>query len=257
MLHPELQGAVTPCYPQQLPSQGVGDTGFSSLCPLIIDEVLSGLQKKRKKMSSSSPFSSFYPKLSTTALSAAGNSGLVDPHDTTPGAVEQGAQARPQGNQPLQRDRFPRPPLLAPPHPGTAEATDEFFLIIVLWRICAEMRKRLETWGQTYTASIFEKRQWWLLDISLSITFFRNKGCVNSKETGKHESRKHLLRVNHVKLANLPFEKKVVLLGDFVMPVAQFGSTRIPKILMEDKCPWRGTQWNTKRPVSAITQPVN
>ena len=93
MLHPELQGAVTPCYPQQLPSQGVGDTGFSSLCPLIIDEVLSGLQKKRKKMSSSSPFSSFYPKLSTTALSAAGNSGLVDPHDTTPGAVEQGAQA--------------------------------------------------------------------------------------------------------------------------------------------------------------------
>ena len=145
MLHPELQGAVTPCYPQQLPSQGVGDTGFSSLCPLIIDEVLSGLQKKRKKMSSSSPFSSFYPKLSTIALSAAGNSGLVDPHDTTPGAVEQGAQARPQGNQPLQRDRFPRPPLTAPPHPGTAEAADEFFLIIVLWRICAEMRKRLET----------------------------------------------------------------------------------------------------------------
>lgn len=207
-------------------------------------------------MSSSSSFS-FYPELSTTALSAAGNSGLVDPHDTIPGAVEQGAQARPQGNQPLQRDHFPRPPLLAPPHPGTAEAADEFFLIIVLWRICAEMRKRLETWGQTYAASIFEKRQWCLLDIPLSITSFRNKGCVNSKETVKHESRKRLLWINHVKLANLPFEKKVVLLGDFVMPVAQFGSTRITKILMQDKCPWRGTQWNTKRLVSAMTWPVN
>lgn len=253
-LQPELQGVVTPCYTQQLPSQGVGDAGFSSFCPLIIDEVPSGLQRKRKNVSSSSPLSSFYPELQHSPECGWELWSRWPPRHH-PGSCWAAAQARPHRNQPLQRDRFPRPPLPAPPHPGTAEAADEFFLIIVLWKICAEMKKRLETWGQTYAASIFEKRQWWLLDISLSITSFRNKGCVNSKEIVKRESRKHLLWINHVKLANLPFEKKVVLLVDFVMPVAQFGNTRIPKILMEDKSPRRGTQWNTKRLVGAVTQP--
>ena len=68
---------------------------------------------------------------STTALSAAGNSGLLDPHDTTPGAVEQRPSLGHTGTS-LCSDRFPRPPLPAPPHPGTAEAADEFFLAIVL-----------------------------------------------------------------------------------------------------------------------------
>lgn len=167
-------------------------------------------------MSSSSSFS-FYPELSTTALSAAGNSGLPDPHDTIRELLSREGDRRGHRGTSLCSER-PLPQTTPPgpaSHPGTAEAADEFFLIIVLWRICAEMRKRLETWGQTYAASIFEKETVMPHDIPLSITSFRNKGCVNSKETVKHESRKTFTMNKSCEISQLTFWEKSCLTGRF------------------------------------------